>query len=97
MSVSKPAKDIKRYDVEWDWDANPFKGKPELQGLKVMAVLLNDWDLKVQNNRVLLVKNETTGNSELHYIVSDWGRRWARPAIQSRIIATARKTMPTRV
>jgi len=66
-------KDIKRYDVEWEWDANPFKGKPELQGLKVMAVLLNDWDLKVQNNRVLLVKNETTGDSELHYIVSDWG------------------------
>ena len=66
-------KDIKRYDVEWDWDNNPFKGKPELQGLKVMAVLLNDWDLKVQNNRVLLVKDEATGNSELHYIVSDWG------------------------
>ncbi len=66
-------KDIKRYDVEWDWDDNPFKGKPELQGLKVMAVLLNDWDLKVQNNRVLLVKDETTGNSELRYIVSDWG------------------------
>lgn len=66
-------KEIKRYDVEWDWDDNPFKGKPELQGLKVMAVLLNDWDLKVQNNRVLLVKDETSGENELRYIVSDWG------------------------
>lgn len=66
-------KEIKRYDVEWVWDDNPFKGTPELQGLKVMAVLLNDWDLKVQNNRVLLVRDEATGNSELRYIVSDWG------------------------
>src|SRR2546422_7335178 len=58
-------KDIKRYDEEWDWDNNPFKGTPELQGLKVMAVLLNDWDLKVQNNRVLLVRNDGSGNGEL--------------------------------
>jgi hypothetical protein len=66
-------KEIKRYDTEWDWNDNPFKGKPELQGLKVMAVLLNDWDLKVENNKVLLVRDESAGSDELRYIVSDWG------------------------
>jgi hypothetical protein len=71
-------KEIKRYDVEWDWDENPFKGTNELQGLKVMAVLLNDWDLKVQNNRVLLVRNSATDNGELHYIISDLGATFGK-------------------
>ncbi len=62
-------KDIKRYDVEWDWDDNPFKGTNELQGLKVLMVLLNNWDLKNSNHRVLLSKDE----NELRYIVSDLG------------------------
>ena len=62
-------KDIKRYDVEWDWDDNPFKGTNELQGLKVLMVLLNNWDLKNANHRILLSKDE----NELRYIVSDLG------------------------
>jgi hypothetical protein len=66
-------KEIKRFDYEWDWDDNPFKGTPELQGLKVMMVLLNNWDLKVQNHRVLLVDKEGGNGKELRYIVSDLG------------------------
>jgi len=62
-------KTIKRYDTEWDWDDNPFKGTNELQGLKVLMVLLNNWDLKNSNHRVLLSKDE----NELRYIVSDLG------------------------
>jgi hypothetical protein len=62
-------KDFKRYDYEWDWDDNPFKGTNELQGLKVLMVLLNNWDLKNANHRVVLSKNE----NELRYIVSDLG------------------------
>jgi hypothetical protein len=62
-------KNIKRYDYEWDWDDNPFKGTNELQGLKVLMVLLNNWDLKNANHRVVQPKDE----NELHYIVSDLG------------------------
>ncbi|HKY04234.1 MAG TPA: hypothetical protein VJQ56_05065, partial [Blastocatellia bacterium] len=62
---------IKRLDP-WSWDNNPFNGKPEFQGLKVMMVLLNNWDIKDDNTKVLLVKNEA-GENELHYIVSDLG------------------------
>src|SRR6266516_4526505 len=68
---------IKRFDEEWDWDENPFKGTPQLQGLKVMMVLLNNWDLKTANNRVLLVRDET-GVDELHYIVSDLGATFGK-------------------
>jgi hypothetical protein len=66
-------KDVKRYDVEWDWNSNPFAGKSELQGLKVLAVILNDWDLKSANNRVLLVHNDASNTDELRYIISDLG------------------------
>ena len=62
-------KSIKRYDVEWDWDDNPFRGKSELQGLKVLMVLLNNWDLKNQNHRILFIKDD----NELRYVVSDLG------------------------
>ena len=62
-------KSIKRFDYEWDWDDNPFKGKTELQGLNVLMVLLNNWDLKNSNHRVLLLKDQ----NELQYIVSDLG------------------------
>jgi hypothetical protein len=62
-------KTIKRYDMEWDWDDNPFRGKNELQGLKVLMVLLNNWDLKNSNHRILFSKDE----NELRYVVSDLG------------------------
>ena len=62
-------KTIKRYDKEWDWDDNPFRGKSELQGLKVLMVLLNNWDLKNSNHRILFIKDD----NELRYVVSDLG------------------------
>ncbi len=62
---------IKRLDP-WSWDNNPFIGTPEFQGLKVMMVLLNNWDIKDDNTKVLQVKSEA-GENELHYIVSDLG------------------------
>src|SRR5205085_4312299 len=45
---------IKRLN-EWKWDSNPFIGKREFQGLKVMMALLNNWDLKDSNNQILYV------------------------------------------
>ena len=59
-------KHIKRLD-EWEWDDNPFVGTRELQGLKVMMILLNNWDIKDSNNKVLAAGNE------LRYIISDLG------------------------
>jgi hypothetical protein len=63
--------DVKRTG-EWRWEDNPFKGKPEMQGLKIMMALINNWDMKDSNNEILATKGETTGG-ELRYIVSDLG------------------------
>ena len=32
--------------VDWSWDENPFLGTPELGGLKVVMMLLSNWDNK---------------------------------------------------
>jgi hypothetical protein len=61
---------IKRVD-EWKWKNNPFLGTAELQGLKVMMALLNNWDMKDSNNKILFVR-APQGN-ELRYIISDLG------------------------
>lgn len=52
---------------EWSWFDNPFLGTKELNGLRVMMALLNNWDLKTQNNSVIDVGDER------HYLVSDVG------------------------
>jgi hypothetical protein len=54
---------------EWGWSKNPFKGTRELNGLKTMMVLLNNWDTFKKNNKVLHDKN--TG--EARYTVTDLG------------------------
>jgi hypothetical protein len=63
----------RRKDVErgknWDWNKNPFKGTRELNGLKTMMVLLNNWDTFKKNNRVLKVKD----SGEDVYTVTDLG------------------------
>src|ERR1043165_4820467 len=40
---------------EWQWKKNPFVGTPQLQGLKILMALINNWDLKDSNNVILKV------------------------------------------
>ena len=67
---------VKRLD-EWEWSENPFAGTKELQGLVVLMALLNNWDIKDTNNKVLRVRG-AGGRDELHYIVSDLGATFGR-------------------
>ena len=55
--------------ANWKWRDDPFDGTRELNGLKVMMALINNWDLKDENNKVYGDKD--TG--ERMYIVSDLG------------------------
>ncbi|HKP84526.1 MAG TPA: hypothetical protein VJZ26_00435 [Blastocatellia bacterium] len=70
-------KDVKRLD-SWKWDDNPFVGTKELQGLKVLMILIENWDIKDTNNKILLTRNEQTGNKELLYIISDLGATFGK-------------------
>jgi hypothetical protein len=51
----------------WQWRENPFTGTRELNGLKVMMALINNWDLKDENNAIY------ESGSERIYTVSDLG------------------------
>ncbi|HTH37233.1 MAG TPA: hypothetical protein VL572_04665 [Pyrinomonadaceae bacterium] len=62
---------IERLD-EWKWRDNPFVGTNELEGLKMMMVFLNNWDVLDLQNKVLHV------DGELHYIVSDLGSTFGK-------------------
>jgi len=65
------SKAIKRLE-EWMWDDNPFVGTNEFQGLKVLLALLENWNLKNENTKILFVREDEAGRSELRYIISDF-------------------------
>lgn len=68
---------VKRLD-EWKWKDNPFVWTKQLQGLIVMMALLNNWDIKDTNNKILQVRSEQTGRDELRYIISDLGATFGK-------------------
>ena len=57
---------------DWEWKKNPFVGTRELDGLRVLMALMNNWDLKTSNNAIY-----ETG-VELRYLVSDLGGTFGR-------------------
>lgn len=84
---------IKR-DDEWRWERNPFTGTREIQGLKILMALMENWDLKDSNNRVIVVSHN--GRKELHYIVSDLGATFGKTGGQWSPIAMIRKIKGSR-
>jgi hypothetical protein len=61
---------------EWSWRDNPFKGTKEFAGFVVLMGLLNNWDLKDANNKVVYVPGD--GGGELRYVVSDLGATFGK-------------------
>jgi len=57
----------------WSWFDNPLVGTKELNGLKTMMALMNNWDLKEVNNAVY-----EEGSGARYYEVSDLGATFGR-------------------
>jgi hypothetical protein len=70
---------IKRLD-EWKWKSNPFKGTRELEGLKVLMALINNWDMKDANNVILYAPGGRDARAELRYAISDLGATFGKAA-----------------
>jgi hypothetical protein len=62
---------------DWKWRDAPFAGTREFNGLKVMMALVNNWDLKDVNNKILTQK----GSDERIYEVSDIGATFGSTGI----------------
>ena len=67
---ARPA-NVDRQD-RWSWTDNPFVGTNELQGLKIMMALINNWDLKDGNNIIF----QTGG--ERQFVISDLGSSFGK-------------------
>lgn len=61
----------------WDLDDNPFAGSRELSGLKILVMLLNNWDARLGNTGILRVP-VPGGGIEERYILSDLGTAFGR-------------------
>jgi hypothetical protein len=68
---------IKRGE-SWAWDKNPFQGTQELSGLKILMILLNNYDARKENNRVLHVKDPSSETIEAQHTVTDLGATLGR-------------------
>jgi len=64
--LERKVKEVKKIG-DWSWFSNPFLGKREMNGLRVMMSFLNNWDLKQTNNAI----HEIGG--ERRYMVGDVG------------------------
>lgn len=62
----------------WEWLQNPFLGTRELNGLKVLMVLIGNYDTRIANNQIYTAKNPETGEVEARYVVADIGAALGR-------------------
>jgi hypothetical protein len=60
----------------WSWHDNPFENTRELSGLKVLMILLNNFDARSENNRLIYVDGPR-GTEARHY-VTDLGATLGR-------------------
>ena len=63
----------------WSWTDNPFVGTRELAGLKVLLMLISNWDNKDQrdvargSNTAIYVTPGSRWKREAQYLIVDWG------------------------
>jgi hypothetical protein len=63
----------------WSWDDNPFVGTPQLSGLKIVVMLLSNWDTKDRrdvargSNTAIFEHRHRPFGREARYLITDWG------------------------
>jgi len=74
----------------WSWTNNPFVGSRELAGLKILLMLLSNWDNKDQrdvargSNTAIFITRGSRWRREAQYLIVDWGGsmgRWGRAVV----------------
>lgn len=63
----------------WAWNDNPFVGTPQLAGLKLLIMLVSNWDTKDRrdvsrgSNTAIFEHKVSRWAREARYLVTDWG------------------------
>ena len=77
----------------WSWDDNPFVGTRELSGLKILLMLLSNWDNKDVrdvargSNTAVFEHRLPGGGLEARYLIIDWGAsmgKWGSPLTRTK-------------
>jgi len=76
VRLKRDPEDEKKVEI-WKWRDNPFRSTREFNGLRVLMAVINNWDLKDQNNAVLQDK-QPDGGKELVYVISDLGSTFGK-------------------
>ena len=70
----------KHFDAHgWSWDQNPFVGTHELNGLKILMMLVSNWDNKdvrdvARGSNTAIFEHRVGKNQlEARYLIIDWG------------------------
>jgi hypothetical protein len=68
----------------WAWNDNPFVGTRQLDGLKIVVMLLSNWDVKDRrdvsrgSNTAIFELSVSRFASEARYLITDWGGAMGR-------------------
>ncbi len=65
-------------DAGWSWVNNPFRGSPQVHGLKILMMLVSDWDNKDARDRdrdsnLAIFQAQGQDGPRYLYFVADWG------------------------
>jgi hypothetical protein len=69
----------KHFDAHgWAWNENPFVGSCELSGLKILMMLVSNWDNKdvrdvSRGSNTAIFEHRTKDGHEARYLIIDWG------------------------
>jgi hypothetical protein len=74
--LKRHVEDLKKIET-WKWKHDSLTGSRELNGLRVMMALINNWDLKDDNNDIYGGKE----SPEQVYMVSDLGASFGAPGL----------------
>ncbi len=65
---------------EWSWRKNPYLHTRELAALFVFQVMVNNWDVKSQQNALYRMKDDDAPGPRERYVVKDLGASLGRTA-----------------
>ena len=76
---------VKHFDEHgWAWNDNPFVGTRQLDGLKIVVMLLSNWDSKDRrdvsrgSNTAIFEYRASRLSTEARYLITDWGGAMGR-------------------
>jgi hypothetical protein len=74
----EPERDYLTEGPSWGWEENPFRGTRHLSGLKVLMILLNNYDTAKANNKIFYTPASRGSRYEARYYVTDLGATLGR-------------------